>query len=228
MDGLRRPRPVRHGADNLRGALWRRRVHVRQERLTGGGAVAAIIRRAVAAGTMSTTAACQRCGRHFTPHRPGVQINCTPCKNWAAKEAIKTLHIKCKECRKPFTTASRAVRYCSEPCRTRRRRRSNDSQKRSYHTRTSTVKCRICGKSFKTGRGHGTRRVFCSDECRAAGRKILNRECQRKYLADPERRAIHRERTYAAAARRRAREKEADRSRPTRETSAGRTFQKRP
>ena len=206
----------------------RRRTAMQAYLFAGVGAVAAIIRRVVAAGAMSTTAACQRCGRHFTLHRPGAQINCTPCKNWAAKEAIKTLHIKCKECRKPFATASRAVRYCSEQCRKRGRRRSTDSQKRSYRTRTSTVKCRICGKSFKTGRGHGTRRVFCSDECRAAGRKILNRECQRKYLADPEKRAIRRERTYAAAARRRAREQEADRRRPTRGTSAVRPFQKRP
>lgn len=150
------------------------------------------------------TADCRRCGRAFVPYRRGNQLYCTPCKNRAAKEATRILRVRCKECGKPFKTASRAVKYCSEPCQKRRHRRITDSKKRSYSTRTRTVKCKICGKPFKTGRGHGHRRVYCSNECHAAGQKISNRECQRRYLADPEKRAIHRARTDAAGARRRA------------------------
>lgn len=152
---------------------------------------------------------CRNCGGDFEPYRRGVQQYCTPCRNRAAKEATKTRRIRCKECGKRFTTAHRTVRYCSAPCRKIGYDRVRSAARNRPHRLLSgTADCRICGKAFKIGRGHGKRRVFCSDKCRAEGRKIRNREDMRKYLSDPKKRAIQRARSNLAITRQRARDKE--------------------
>ena len=151
---------------------------------------------------------CLNCGRDFDPYKRGVQLYCSPCRNRAAKEATKTMSIRCKECRRPFKTTHRSVRYCSDPCRMAGYERvRSDARRRPRRLLSGTVNCRICGKKFKIGIGHGKRRVFCSDECRAEGKKIRNREDMRKYLSDPKRRAIQRARTNMAVTRQRARDK---------------------
>ena len=70
--------------------------------------------------------------------------------------------------------------------------------------RTLHVDCKACGKGFAAA----SRTVrYCSDECRAEGARRLNIEYQRKYKADPERRAIATARTRASAAARAARKR---------------------
>ena len=156
-----------------------------------------------------TGAVCLNCGRDFDPYKRGVQRYCTPCRNRAAKEATKTLLVLCKECGRPFKTAHRSVRYCSDPCRrVGYERVRSDARRRPRRLLSGTVNCRICGKKFKVGIGHGKRRVFCSDKCRAEGKKIRNREDMRKYLADPKRRAIQRARISLAITRQRAKDKD--------------------
>lgn len=155
------------------------------------------------------TVACRDCGRGFVPYRRGVQKYCTPCRDRAAGEAARVLRIRCKECGKPFATANRSVRYCSGTCKKAgygRVRAAN--RKRPLRRLEGTSDCRVCGRTFEIGIGHGKRRVYCSDACGAEGRKTRNREDMRKYLADPKRRAIQRARTKVAVDRRRAAEGE--------------------
>ena len=67
-----------------------------------------------------------------------------------------------------------------------------------------SVDCKECGKKF-FARTNTTR--YCSDECRAVVGRRRVRESMRRYLADPERRAVVLARTRASAAARRARER---------------------
>ena len=69
--------------------------------------------------------------------------------------------------------------------------------------------CRVCTREFAPDRGPGKPRAYCSDGCRAEGRRALSREAMRRYRADPEKRAIQamRKSAAAAAARRAAAEK---------------------
>ena len=62
---------------------------------------------------------------------------------------------------------------------------------------TPRVECRECGKRFSTR----TRTVkYCSDACRAAGKRRIGVEGQRRYMADPEKRAMALVRSRMAAA----------------------------
>ena len=64
------------------------------------------------------------------------------------------------------------------------------------------AKCKECGKEFST-RNRLVR--YCSDKCRNDGTRRLRREYRRRYMADPEKRAMWLARTrLAAAGRRRA------------------------
>ena len=58
-------------------------------------------------------------------------------------------------------------------------------------------KCKACGKAFHTK----TRSIrYCSEACRTEARRRLNLEYNRRYMADPAKRAIMLARTRAAAA----------------------------
>ena len=63
------------------------------------------------------------------------------------------------------------------------------------------VDCRECGKPFPT-KSRVVR--YCSDECRSSAARRRNAENQRKYTADPEKRAIKLARARASRAARRA------------------------
>ena len=68
--------------------------------------------------------------------------------------------------------------------------------------RTLRADCKECGRRFSTS----SRRVrYCSRECSADGARRRNREHQRRYLADPEKRAIAMARARACTAARAAR-----------------------
>ena len=82
--------------------------------------------------------------------------------------------------------------YC-KPCMARADRKI---------ARMPRVDCRECGKTFPTK----TRAVhYCSDACRFVATRRANIENQRRYEADPEKRALKRARARLAAATRRAR-----------------------
>ena len=61
--------------------------------------------------------------------------------------------------------------------------------------------CKACGKRFSPPRRNIR---YCSDACRAEGARRRSRESQRRYVADPEKRAINAARNRVAAAARRA------------------------
>ena len=69
---------------------------------------------------------------------------------------------------------------------------------------TTSAKCGVCGNDFSAK----TRLArYCSDECRAEGRRRYHCEYQRKSRADPEKHAVIIARTRASAAARRARKR---------------------
>ena len=69
---------------------------------------------------------------------------------------------------------------------------------------TPAAVCRECGNKFSAP----TRSFhFCSDACRADGLRRYNREYRRRYLTDPEKRAMAMARNRAAGAARRARKR---------------------
>ena len=80
------------------------------------------------------------------------------------------------------------------------------------------VDCKECGKPFPT-KSRVVR--YCSDECRSAAARRANAESQRRYTADPEKRAIKLARARAAGAARRARDR-GERPRPPPPPRAGR------
>ncbi len=70
--------------------------------------------------------------------------------------------------------------------------------------RALRASCKACGKGFAAS----TRSArYCSAECRADGARRRNREHQRKYMADPARRALAMARMRVAAAARATRER---------------------
>ena len=67
--------------------------------------------------------------------------------------------------------------------------------------RTVRTECKECGRAFAAAT---LRARYCSDECRIEGRRRRVRECIRRYLADPGKRAIMMAQRRARAASRRA------------------------
>ena len=116
---------------------------------------------------------------------------------------------ECSECGQTFEATSRAYRYCSDPCRKNAYYERDYSVPRPVGARKRMAKCRVCGGAFETG-GHGQPMVYCSDACKAAGKRTLSRQAMRRHLADPAKRAVYLERRSASRRRRRA---EAARSR---------------
>ena len=101
-----------------------------------------------------------------------------------------------------------ACRLCGRDLGPRRRSGSSAYCKRCIAkadreiVRKPRVDCRECGKTFSTK----TRSVhYCSDACRTVSARRANTENQRRYEADPEKRALKRARARLAAAARRAR-----------------------
>ena len=95
----------------------------------------------------------------------------------------------CKLCGTGFAPYSRGVHAYCKRCTTRADREAE----RALH-----VDCKECGKRFDAP----SRRVrYCSDACRVDGTRRRNRVHQRRYMADPEKRAvaIARARAYSAA-----------------------------
>ena len=170
-----------------------------------------LICRRSARGAMQGPFVCRLCGRNFAPYAATRQVYCKRCRARAEREANKVLRVRCKECGKTFSTTSRAVRYCSEECRRAVRARQRNAPRRRRPARDETTKCRTCGKVFKPDRKPGSPLVYCSLACRAEGRRRLSREAMRRYVADPEKRALTAARTRAAAARRKARKKRGER-----------------
>ena len=119
--------------------------------------------------------------------------------------------VRCKECGRTFSTQNRRFLYCSDPCRKLARARTHRRADRARASRgrareKKDLECRVCGRRFAPVQGHrGNHPSYCSDACRSEGMRAKCREHARKYLADPERRAIHAARNRASHAARRRR-----------------------
>ena len=101
----------------------------------------------------------------------------------------------CVLCGTSFAPYGRGSRTFCKRCAARADRRA---------ARTHRADCKACGKRFAAA-SRSFR--YCSDECRADGVRRRNREHQRKYMADPERRAIAMARARAYTAARASRER---------------------
>ena len=170
--------------------------------------------------------ACRLCGRQFRPRAGGPVRYCARCGKKADREVGRVHRVRCKECGGAFETPNRSILYCSDACRKKRHARRRriaiaaaasapaapppagpqPAAPASPPGRMRTVKCRICGGAFQTDMRPGNPHVYCSPPCRAEGKRARMREYMRRYLADPERRAVHAARLRASTARRRARD----------------------
>lgn len=96
--------------------------------------------------------------------------------------------IACKLCGRNFKLYGGGYRsYCN---------RCMDKAGGKIH-RVLSVKCAACGKKFSTARSIAR---YCSDGCRAEGKRRSNLESYRRRMADPEKRALTRARGRLAAA----------------------------
>ena len=166
-------------------------------------------------GAMRESIVCRVCGRGFAPYGNRITSYCKRCRARADREISRVLRVRCKECRKAFSTPNRAVRYCSDECRkAAHMRQSRASRRRRPAERNAAVKCRTCGKKFTPVRKPGKPLVYCSEECRTEGRRRLAREAMRRYVADPRKRAMMAARTRVVAARHKARRSEEGKRQP--------------
>ena len=160
-------------------------------------------------------ARCRQCGRAFSTRNLSIRYCSDPCRQkrysrhrqhgWR-RLPERSVEAECRICGKAFRTPTRIVKYCSDACRKKGYMRHAKPGRRPGRARAATAKCRVCGKAFAADLP-GTPRVYCSDACRAEGRRTWIREYMRRYLADPEKRAIHAVRNAEAAARRRSEKK---------------------
>ena len=104
----------------------------------------------------------------------------------------------CALCGRTFAQRGHSRHAFCGPCRARADKKVG---------RARTVKCGECGKPFSTS---ASRARYCSDPCRSGALRRYNREYMRRYVADPEKRAICAARTRASAAARRARARAKD------------------
>ena len=97
------------------------------------GALASLIAPNPALGPMARPTACRLCGGDIEPRGRGSRpAYCRRCTARADKKAAQRPRADCKECGKAFATGTRAVRYCSDACRTVAARRSNAESQRRY------------------------------------------------------------------------------------------------
>ena len=156
---------------------------------------------------------CIECGGAFSTPNRAVRYCSDPCRERSQvrrhRYVRRTLPAhdgtaKCRECGKKFATPSRVVRYCSDPCRKKGYARHHATTLLPLRPKVRTVKCRVCGAAFATNRGPGQPQVYCSAACRVEGGRAKKRNYMRRYLEDPEKRAIHAARLRASAAKRKA------------------------
>ena len=157
---------------------------------------------------------CKECGGEFTTRNRSIRYCSDACRQkrypqhrrhaWRRRPE-RSEEVECRICGKSFRTATLTVKYCSDACRKKGYMRNAKADGRAGRARAGpAAKCRICGKDLAPGLP-GPPRVYCSDPCRAEGRRAWIREYMRRYFADPEKRAVHAVRSSeAAAARRRA------------------------
>ena len=82
---------------------------------------------------MARPTACRLCGRDIEPHGRGNRAAfCKRCNAKADKMVAKRTRMDCRECGKAFPVKNRAVRYCSDACRTAAARRTNAENQRKY------------------------------------------------------------------------------------------------
>lgn len=157
-------------------------------------------------GALPEPITCRLCSRSFAPYSGTRPVYCKRCAAKADRAIVKVLRVKCRECGKAFSTRNRAVRYCSPPCRDAVHARPRSAPRKSRPAHPSPcdpAKCRTCGNKFTPNWKPGGFRVYCSGACREKDKRRVYRENMRRYLEDPERRAMQVARTRAYAARRR-------------------------
>lgn len=157
-------------------------------------------------GALPEPITCRLCSRSFAPYSGTRPVYCKQCAARADREIARVWRVKCRECGNAFSTRSRAVFYCSAPCRNAVQTRPRTSPKGGRPARPSPrdpAKCRTCGNKFTPDWKPGGFRVYCSGACRDKDKRRVYRENMRRYLADPEKRALQVARTRAYAARRR-------------------------
>lgn len=172
---------------------------------------------------MGGASVCQVCNRAPATRLFGSLRYCARCGVRADERINRGRRVECRECGRPFRAPGSAARYCSGPCRKKGyarhhraapgARKSRQGAGKGRGGKGAAPRCRVCSRSLAAaaaaapaaGRGRGAARVYCSDACRAKGRRAYNLEYNRRYGADPENRAVLAARYSAAPARDRSR-----------------------
>ena len=185
-----------------------------ETRRTGGAVYCEPCRARVSKESRSTAAECAECGTSFQATNRSVRYCSDECREKGYRRRGQGSRrplpphdgtAACRICGTTFEAPSRTIKYCSDECRKKGYMRGRRGPGRPVgRTRGKKAECRSCGKEFKVDGRAGTPRAYCSDECRTEGRRARSREYLRRYLADPEKRALHVVRGTEAAARRRA------------------------
>ena len=83
---------------------------------------------------MARPTACRLCGRGIEPHGRGNRpAYCKRCIAKADREIARMPRVDCRKCGKTFSTRTRTVRYCSDPCRSAAARRARIERQRRYN-----------------------------------------------------------------------------------------------
>ena len=83
---------------------------------------------------MARPTACRLCGGDIEPHGRGNRpAYCKRCIAKADREIARMPRVDCRECGKTFSTRTRTVHYCSDPCRSAAARRARIERQRRYN-----------------------------------------------------------------------------------------------
>ena len=97
---------------------------------------------------------------------------------------------QCAQCGSKFAADSSRARYCSNPCRKKGQARAKAAYMRREGGRAApreddAARCRACSREFASPAGPGRPRAYCSDGCRAEGRRAYVREYERRRRLQP-------------------------------------------
>ena len=80
--------------------------------------------------------------------------------------------IACVRCGVSFEPVRRTARYCSRQCADAVRAKRYRDRRIVAPMFAEQSKCPVCARPFLAIVGQASRRLFCSDECRATARKM--------------------------------------------------------
>ena len=109
-------------------------------------------------GPVAEKTTCMACGRDFERfYRGGRHVFCKICTAKADREIARKPRVDCRECGKAFSTRTRAVRYCSDPCRSAAARRAGIERDRRRRADPEKHALQLARNAARRARKRGAR-----------------------------------------------------------------------